>query len=185
MIKDLTQVKIGSLWNEGRGATFKEEIDAKIDFGPDIKLLKPLTSKLLLIRMKDSIIAIQEDLKTVAELVCSKCLKTFQQKVSIATAEREFLEDQPKRNYDPFEVFLINREQMSIDLTEMTRQEIILHFPMIPVCSKRCRGLCPGCQINLNQTTKHLVGCTRKELLETEVYKPFAQLKEMFKSSKK
>jgi uncharacterized protein len=183
MIKHINSVKIGSLWNEGRGATFKDEIEAtpKLE---EIKLLTPLTASLLMVRMKDSIMAIAENINTTCELACTKCLDTFEQQVTIASTEREYLENMPEKGYDPFEIFLIDREHMSVDLTELFRQEIILHFPMIPVCSKGCRGLCPGCRINLNHTSKHLPDCTREDH-ESVQHKPFAQLKELFNSSKK
>jgi uncharacterized protein len=38
-----------------------------------------------------------------------------------------------------------------VDITGDVRQEVILAYPMIPVCRPRCRGLCPACGQNLNQ----------------------------------
>ena len=37
-----------------------------------------------------------------------------------------------------------------VDMTEDVRQEIILAYPMIPVCRPDCKGLCSACGQNLN-----------------------------------
>lgn len=41
----------------------------------------------------------------------------------------------------------------AIDLTPDMREDIILAFPNYPVCSSGCRGLCPQCGANWNETT--------------------------------
>jgi uncharacterized protein len=38
-----------------------------------------------------------------------------------------------------------------IDLGEEIRQEIILSSPAKVLCSKSCKGICPGCGANLNK----------------------------------
>ncbi|MEK7085982.1 MAG: DUF177 domain-containing protein, partial [Patescibacteria group bacterium] len=63
-----------------------------------------------------------------------------------------------------------------IDLGEFLRQEIILHFPLIPVCSKSCKGLCPTCGKDKN---KEDCDCPKRE---TEGYKPLAVLKKLIKN---
>ncbi|MCC6643413.1 DUF177 domain-containing protein [Candidatus Peregrinibacteria bacterium] len=187
MIKDITNVKIGQIWNQGQGATFKDAIEANPDFGPEIQLDQPISSDLTLIRMKDGVIAILEHLQTSSTLTCSKCLIDFDFQLAVSTTEREFLSEAPGRNYDSMEVFLINPNDMSIDLTETLRQELLLHFPMIPVCSERCKGLCLDCHVNLNLEENHDTSCQsfQKKEHETEesekTYKPFANLKDIIK----
>ena len=77
----------------------------------------------------------------------------------------------PKILGDQEDVFLINKKDMTVDLSEVLRQEILLHFPLIPVCSKSCKGLCPKCGIDLNKKT-----CECKK--ETTADKPLAILKQ-------
>lgn len=202
MQKDITTIRIGSLWNQGRGATFKDEIEAIPSLGPDAPLTQPLTADLFLIRMKDGLTVILENLHSETELECSRCLDKFKLPLHVTSTERQFFEEIPERDYDPFEVFLINKEKMAVDLTEMLRQEIILHFPIVPVCSERCKGLCSGCRINLNSTrfadssesliteaklSTHLPDCSGnpQELTDGAVQnqRPFANLKDLFKSN--
>ncbi len=185
MHKDITEIKIGPLWNQGRGATYKDEIELSPDLGPDAPLTQPITADLFLIRMKDGLTAILENLHSETELDCSRCLNKFKIPLHVASTERQFFEEIPERDYNPFEVFLIDKEKMAIDLTEMLRQEIILHFPMIPVCSERCKGLCSGCHINLNSSSSHHPECPgnseQKAEVQVEQQKPFANLKDLFK----
>ncbi len=41
----------------------------------------------------------------------------------------------------------------SVDLWELARQAVIVHLPMRPLCHPECKGLCPHCGANLNETT--------------------------------
>lgn len=38
-----------------------------------------------------------------------------------------------------------------VDITDDVRQEVVLAYPMIPVCRPDCRGLCGVCGQNLNE----------------------------------
>ena len=40
-----------------------------------------------------------------------------------------------------------------VDLTEEIREAIILAFPSYPICDSACKGLCPQCGANWNETT--------------------------------
>lgn len=42
-------------------------------------------------------------------------------------------------------------EQHILDLTEVTRQGVLLAVPMSVTCREDCRGLCPTCGQNLNE----------------------------------
>jgi uncharacterized protein len=40
-----------------------------------------------------------------------------------------------------------------IDISGEVRSELMVHLPVKPLCDKACKGLCPMCGANLNQTT--------------------------------
>jgi len=44
-------------------------------------------------------------------------------------------------------------EHHILDLGEVVRQDVLLALPLHVVCSEECRGLCPDCGANLNETT--------------------------------
>ncbi len=67
--------------------------------------------------------------------VCSRCLKEYQ----IGFKKNLSL------NYP------IEKTDSVIDLNPEIREEILLNFPLKPLCSKECKGLCPRCGRNLNE----------------------------------
>jgi uncharacterized protein len=44
-------------------------------------------------------------------------------------------------------------EHHILDLSEVLRQDVLLELPVHVVCREDCRGLCPECGANLNETT--------------------------------
>jgi uncharacterized protein len=66
---------------------------------------------------------------------CSRCLAEF----------RLGLEKKITLNYP------VDRTMPFIDLDPEIREEIILEYPLKPVCKNGCLGLCPKCGRNLNE----------------------------------
>lgn len=85
------------------------------------------------------------------KLTCSRCLGSFAKKMGL-DCEAKFMEnpeDRSREDRDEIEVFSL--ENGVCDLSEMVRHEIVLNLPMKPLCSPRCKGLCPVCGANLNE----------------------------------
>lgn len=53
----------------------------------------------------------------------------------------------------PYEEVVEIEEIDSFDLQEIVRQELQLNAPFRVLCDEECRGLCPHCGVNLNETT--------------------------------
>jgi uncharacterized protein len=68
-------------------------------------------------------------------LICSRCLNDFE--IS--------LNKNLRLNY------LASKSEPVIDLDPDIRQEIILDYPMKPLCKPNCQGLCPKCGKNMNE----------------------------------
>jgi uncharacterized protein len=68
-------------------------------------------------------------------LVCSRCLNEFKTE----------LKKRLKLNYP------VDKSQQVIDLNPDIRGEIILDYPIQPLCTVNCKGLCPECGKNLNE----------------------------------
>jgi uncharacterized protein len=67
------------------------------------------------------------------ECACARCLESF----TVPIATRAIL----TYAVQPTDV---------VDITDDIRQEIILEYPMVPVCQPACKGLCVTCGQNLN-----------------------------------
>ena len=168
--------KIAKLWSQPEGSTEKHDIDVKVDFNPeDVNAKSNLKAELLLIKLKNEISAIFRDLELDVEQTCSKCAKKFNTTINIESAERQFVAVEPTRFDDPTDVYMIDIDDFTIDLSELVRQEIILHFAPFPVCSESCKGLCQHCGKD-----KNIGNCKCKDTDPTQ-HKPFANLKDLIK----
>jgi uncharacterized protein len=96
-------------------------------------------------------------LRTVLELTCSRCLEPFQQPVD-ATFDIRYLpqsentgEAEGEVEEDDLSDAFYRDEQ--IDLRQLMEEQFYLALPMKPLHSEDCKGLCPNCGANLNETT--------------------------------
>jgi|WetSurMetagenome_2_1015567.scaffolds.fasta_scaffold166926_4 uncharacterized protein len=169
--------KVSKLWTSPEGSTEKISLNVKTQFDPaEIDAVSELTGDLMLIKLKDEISALISDACITVQFTCDKCLKKFTKEVCIPNAERQFLATKPPKVEDVNDLFVIDMKNLTIDLTEMMRQEIILHFPFIQVCSKHCKGICQTCGADRN---KKPCGCKD----QSPENKPFANLKKIIRKS--
>jgi uncharacterized protein len=89
----------------------------------------------------DQEMVVQAKIQCVLRLCCARCLDAFDWPLDASAM----------LNYQvaPTDV---------VDITEDIRQEIIVAYPMIPICQPDCKGLCGRCGQNLNQGA---CGCER------------------------
>ncbi len=99
------------------------------------------------------------------QFVCDRCLKAFDYPI----------DGQIKRQLstrDEFDVewLIIRNEQ--VDLAEAIADDLIIKLPIQLVCSEDCKGLCPTCGIDLNQS--------RCQCEEETIDPRLASLKDLF-----
>lgn len=79
---------------------------------------------------------------------CVRCLTEFPQLLEIDFSELyAFTPDSVT------ESGLFVPENGRLDLAPLVREEMLLSIPISPICSLDCKGLCPVCGENLNETT--------------------------------
>lgn len=88
----------------------------------------------------------QGKLEAETSLECVRCLTAFDHTLEIRFDD--LFVYPPDRATDPL---LAVPETGILDLSPLTREYLILDFPLQPVCSPDCRGLCPECGNNLNE----------------------------------
>jgi len=83
---------------------------------------------------------------------CSRCLKSYS-----FPLEKEFefvLTPEPtspkSKELSRDELGLSFYGEKEIDLAPFIREQVLLALPMRPLCAEDCRGLCPGCGMDLN-----------------------------------
>ena len=109
-------------------------------------------------------IVITGRLKADMDLQCSRCLKDFRQTLDIpvnvvyhpiedAGDERHILKD------DEMDMGFYKGEEL--DVRELLKEQVLLNEQMKPLCSERCKGICPKCGTDLNTGQ---CDCSRKEI---------------------
>ena len=87
------------------------------------------------------------------DLECRRCLAPVSAVVDDeVTLLYEPLEEEEEGELDG-EVYPLPARGDQLELGPALREELILRVPDYVVCSESCRGLCPSCGVNLNETT--------------------------------
>ncbi len=98
----------------------------------DIHVDQPFTVDAFIAKAEQELV-VRAEIACSLRLTCARCLEEFSSTIS-ADAVWSY-------HVKPTEI---------VDITEDVRQEIILAYPMIPMCRPECKGLCPVCGQNLN-----------------------------------
>jgi DUF177 domain-containing protein len=93
---------------------------------------------------------VQGKLRAVTPAECVRCLADFVQPLEI-----DFTELYAFSSNSVTESGLYVPENGLLDLAPLIRDEMYLAIPISPVCKPDCKGLCPICGENLNETTCH------------------------------
>lgn len=88
---------------------------------------------------------------------CDRCLVPFHGNVD---SQFHVYLMAPREGSDQEEIELLDEDLEvdfvrgnEVDLGDMVREQIYLSLPMRSICNENCRGLCPACGVNLNETT--------------------------------
>ena len=132
---------IAELAIKPQGSTDEYVLDTQFTLSdPDIKPKTNLKGKVKIMKLDQEFNVEFKDLEVGLELECQKCLEPFTQKIEIQFAEKQYaVTKSPGEDRD--EIGYVNTKNHTIDIGEFLRQEIILHFPLIPVCSTHCNGI--------------------------------------------
>jgi uncharacterized protein len=117
----------------------------QINVPPDLRL-NNLIGAVRVTRTPQGIL-VQVDFQTLIDLECVRCLTDFQQTLKIDFTELYAFS--PRYVTDSG---LIMPETGVIDLAPVLREYILLEIPISPLCRLDCKGLCPICGNNLNES---------------------------------
>lgn len=82
---------------------------------------------------------------TTLSLLCDRCLEPFTQEMHIPL---ETLLATEVEDEESDEIVLLDKGE--VDLGELVREAFILSMDTKHLCSENCKGLCPGCGVDLN-----------------------------------
>jgi uncharacterized protein len=144
--RDLFRLNVGFIIHENVGYTrdFPFEVPT-VYLPPDLKL-KDLFGSIRVSRAAQGLL-VQVRLNADVLAECVRCLTEFYQPLEI-----NFTELYAFNRDSVTESGLLAPENGKIDLEPFIREEMLLAIPISPLCKPSCKGLCPACGGNLNET---------------------------------
>lgn len=96
-------------------------------------------------------IFVRGTLRTTVRRACRRCLK----EVEVDVDETVDLLYEPPSDEAPEdgEVYPLPDRGTELDLGDAVREHLLLRVPQFALCEEACRGLCPQCGANLNETS--------------------------------
>ena len=92
------------------------------------------------------------NISTVSETDCCRCLESMT--INLDLEGRILLMPAFKTDFsDSDDVVLFNPDRPEADISQNLLDELMLALPFRPLCSEDCKGICPDCGANLNETT--------------------------------
>ena len=150
------KVRVSELPDSGRVSHFhKSEVwlSALPEATQEITLERPIEVDLDLSPGGDGI-KLSGRLQGAVRVSCSRCLQQFVLNVDEAI---DFMLLEPQPGDAPEEIDLTAEELdteffdgETIDVDHIVTEQIFLALPQRPLCRAECKGLCPGCGVDLN-----------------------------------
>jgi len=118
------------------GLTITEDlIPSKLDLDADVIKFKGTLKATADISKITNAVTVRLNLRGAMNTSCSRCLEELE-----ITLDKNVILNFPADKTNPV-----------IDLDPDIREEVLLEYPIKPLCKVNCRGLCPACGENLNQ----------------------------------
>jgi uncharacterized protein len=148
---------VAQLLKSPAGASREYDLNEDISgIDRDLDATKPLVGRVRLLRTGNGVL-VTGRVSTEARVPCRRCLQPavvpvhvdleeeFRPSIDIVTGTELPLEDGE-------DAATRTDEHHILDLTEVVRQGLLLALPMSAVCRLDCKGLCPNCGANWNES---------------------------------
>ena len=113
---------------------------------------EPISVEISADKSGDEII-VQGQISTFVEMECSRCLEIFEMAINPKIQfVIQLLDTSAPQHSDDDDFVILPKTSGEFDISDRIRESIYLELPLKPLCSETCRGLCPMCGINLNET---------------------------------
>ncbi len=126
--------------------------DAPLWEGSGIRLQDPLRVDLTASEAKSGEIVVRGVIEGTLAQECTRCLDPvsvpLREEVTFVFAAPDLLD-----GVDDGEIRVVTDDEQEVDLERPVRDELMLTAPAYAVCDPDCRGLCPQCGADLNETT--------------------------------
>ncbi len=142
----------------------------------DLQRSGTVKSRILLKREGEERVLLEGEIKTRVSFDCDRCLKNYgielggKFKLNLEYAAGK-MDETAEHECSSAEMDMMYLDEPVVDVFQILSQQVFLLAPEKHVCSENCKGLCPGCAVNLNTKT-----CDCKKELKSS---PFDVLKNL------
>ncbi len=138
------------------GSVFRSAFDEYVASGSDdVSFEEPVVGTIEATRTATAVL-VKGQIGTTTTLVCGRCLDPFRYRIE-ATFRDEFILAAPEAVTNTSSEGVEAAESLTptgqLNFSALVREHLLLAVPMVPLCTPTCRGLCPQCGANWNQTT--------------------------------
>jgi uncharacterized protein len=122
-----------------------------VESGADVSFPHPVEGHIRVTRSGETV-WLSGEVGTTVTLTCGRCLRPFEYRLVGVFREGFRLpgESPPVKAGGDELVSMV--EGPTLDVTEVVRQHLLVALPMVPLCRPACRGLCPVCGADRNET---------------------------------
>lgn len=151
----------------------------------EIQFVSPVQGNVQLLRHSEDDIYVKAEVSAEIEIHCRRCLDTFTTDIT-GLFEVQFT---PANNPEDLSSNVLEDDERyydgeKFDISEDTRQALVIQIPVWPLCSDECSGLCTDCGVNLNDEQCVCVDAEETESDIQRVNSPFADLPQLLASAK-
>jgi uncharacterized protein len=119
--------------------------------------LTPIKTRLRAYRIND-IVEVEGNFESTVKLTCSRCLSEFETTLAsrftltYMQENPDHLHNSPDEDLEltPEDIGLIPFFGEEINLMEGIQEQVVIAFPLKPLCREKCKGLCSKCGAILN-----------------------------------
>ena len=121
---------------------------------PECPLVRDIEVDGTLSRSEDDIY-LSGEIQTELSVTCSRCLEPFQFPVKCAVNAHYVPKSEPSKEHPEVELHASDidieyYDDDRVDISQSVYDQILLELPLVCLCKKDCKGLCPECGKNLN-----------------------------------
>jgi len=122
--------------------------DLRLSADDELTLDRPLTVSLEIVRVEETL-DIRGRIQGTGLVACSRC--GMDAPLEIDLPFRLIGQERPETAPEDVESEdLVYHDGDSLELGETLREIVLVSVPMAPLCKEACKGLCPGCGVDLN-----------------------------------
>lgn len=158
LILHVEQIKDGEFFHEFEEDPLNFPVLSEMVNMRECEFRLPLSIRLKAFRVRE-MFEVQGTFRTRIRLTCSRCLKDFETPLICdfeLTYTREVpghmdVLDREEIELKAEEIGLMYFKGEEINIEQGVQEQVVMAFPLQPLCDRNCKGLCPHCGADLNQ----------------------------------